>query len=231
MDILLKRRLGDGRVAHVACTDKSDGDLSISTTSPVDLLRRRSALVDMPWSVSRQVHSDRVVHPDPTATNEPPIADATVTALSDRVVAAHSADCVPIGLIHAEGAVAVAHAGWKGLERGVLESTVRALKAHGAGSVEAVVGPHIRVASYEFGIDDLTRLQKRFGVGVAGQTSTGTPGLDLTAAVRHELTRLGVDTVVAVPQCTAVDEARFWSYRARQESGRFALLAWMSNER
>jgi len=225
---LFTQQLVDGRTAVVACSTKADGDLSISTVPADELAHRRAGLVDMVWSVCRQVHSDRVVGADTGV--KPAVADAVVVSDANHVVAVHSADCVPVAFIHDGGAVGAAHAGWKGLERGVLESTVRAIRAHGPGHLQAVVGPHIRASEYEFGAEPLRRLAQRFDQSVVSATHHGTPALDLTSAVAHELDRLGIPIAMTSPDCTAADADRYWSYRSRSEKGRFALLAYMTDE-
>lgn len=229
MQQLLRRELG-GVVAHISHSTRSDGDLSPSTVAPDDLLQRRLAAVPHAWSAVHQVHSDRVIVIDtPTPSNQPrPKADALITSEHGVALAVHSGDCVPVGFVSDAGFVAAAHAGWKGLEAGVLESTVRELAAAGSDAeIAAVVGPHIRADRYEFGAADLDRLALRFGPNVIATTLDGQPALDLTAAIASELDRLNVPVAVWSPDCTARDENSYWSHRARAEPGRIALVAWL----
>ena len=52
------------------------------------------------------------------------------------------ADCLPVLFAARDGsAVAVAHAGWRGLAAGILERTVQALT--GRGTLQAWIGPSI----------------------------------------------------------------------------------------
>lgn len=219
---LLRRSVGASEIV-IGYTTRDDGDLSPATVHPTELEVRRRELLDMPWQALRQVHSDRVVTTR-VASAERPIGDALVTDSPGVALAIHVGDCVPVGFVSADGWVGGAHAGWKGLEAGVLESTVRAM---GSRDVEAVVGPHIRVDQYEFGEADLARLAVRFGDEVIGRTHDGTPALDLTQAISRELERLGVPIVAVSDDCTATDAANYWSYRARQEAGRIAMLCWI----
>jgi YfiH family protein len=179
------------------------------------------------------VHGDRVLRADETTAHADRLpADAMVTDAVGVALAVHSGDCPTVGFVHESGAIGVAHGGWKGLEAGVLESTVRALRRHdrtGARSIHAAVGPHIRAARYEFGAADLDRLARRFGERVISHTEAGRPSLDLTAAIAIELDRLGADVVAWAPECTSVDARHFWSHRARGESGRVALVAWIES--
>jgi YfiH family protein len=178
--------------------------------------------VDLPWTWLRQVHADRVVvvaHPGDAAGEE---ADAAVTRASGAVIAVHTADCGPIALV-GEDAVAVAHAGWKGLEAGVIEATVAELGT----PFRACIGPLIGPECYEFGADDLARLVDRFGPHVEGRTTDGRPALDLGAAICHELARIGAEEIVQLPGCTSCRADLLFSHRARQDVGRQAVLAWI----
>lgn len=230
MQQLIRRTVGEF-IATVAHSTRQDGDLSPSGVAPADLVERRRSAVPLEWQALYQVHSDRVVEiSSARADAGRPFADALVTATPGIALAVHAGDCAPVGFLHGNGAVGAAHAGWKGLEAGVLESTVRKLKQLGkddGAHIEAVVGPHIRSNSYEFGVDDLDRLAARFGTQVVSTTDTGSPALDLTAAIASELDRLEITVAQWSEDCTARDHDEYWSHRARQESGRIALVAWL----
>jgi len=190
------------------------------------LAGRRAALVDRPWTWLRQVHGDRVVVVDTPGAGAGTEADAAVTAVSGAVLAVHTADCAPIALVADGGAVAVAHAGWRGLADGVVAATVTELAGLAEGPVRAVVGPLIGPECYEFGADDLRLVADRLGPEVVGTTTAGTPALDLPTGVRRALERAGVDSIDFVGGCTACGGGAF-SHRARGEQGRQAVLAWI----
>lgn len=234
--MLLERRTARG-TARIAHSTRADGDLSPSTVEGATLAARRQGLVAAPWHATRQVHGRTVVHVDATAetvdpaTETRPEADALVTSDIGRVVVVHAGDCVPIGLVHPSGAVAAVHAGWKGLEAGVIGSAAEALRRlAGDGQIEAAVGPHIQAAQYEFGVADLERLVARFGPKLQSTTLAGQPALDLAAGVRAALDEAAVEVVASVDECTAADQASYWSYRARAESGRIGLFAWITSD-
>ncbi len=56
------------------------------------------------------------------------------------------------------GVIGAAHAGWRGLDAGVIEATWQAMTELGAEDIDFHIGPHIGVECYEFGADDLDRL-------------------------------------------------------------------------
>jgi len=227
----LIQRESQGRTSYLAHSSRLDGDLSPSMVPAKALAARRQRAVAHPWCATYQVHSDRTILVGPgDANHERPVADALVTTQPNLVLAVHAGDCVPVGFLSDTTAVAVAHAGWKGLEAGVLESAVRRMRELDATSdIVAAVGPHIRASHYEFGVKDLNRLIKRFGPSIESQTEHGTPALDLTTAIAIELDRLGVQAEHWSPGCTASDADQYWSHRARQEPGRIALTAWIED--
>jgi len=158
-----------------------------------------------------------VTHPGEHAGAE---ADAAVTTVAGCKLAVRTADCVPI-VLTGHHTVGVVHAGWRGLAAGIVKATIDAMH----GDVErAQIGPHIRVGCYEFGADDLDEVAAALGDQVRGTTTWGAPALDLTAGVRAAL---GDVRVVDDGACTACTDLYF-SWRVRQETARFATIAWIS---
>ena len=146
-------------------------------------------------------------------------ADAAITRIPNAKLAVRTADCVPVVLV-ADDAIAVVHAGWRGLAAGIVQKTVAAL-----GSVErAVIGPHIRAGCYEFGADDLREVAAALGDHVRGTTTWGAPALDLSTAVRSVLGDIPVEDAGACTACSDI----YFSWRARRDTARFATIAWMS---
>ncbi len=175
------------------------------------------------------MHGDRVVLVAAPGSGAGEEADAAVTSVTGAVLAVHTADCAPIALVADGGAVAVAHAGWRGLADGVVAATVARLGAVAAGPVRAVVGPLIGPECYEFGAEDLQLVVDRLGPEVAGATTAGTPALDLPTGVRRALEAAGIEAIDFVGGCTACGEVAF-SHRARGDRGRQAVLAWIEAE-
>jgi len=192
---------------------------------------RRHAIVARPWTWLRQVHGARVVEVDEPGAHAGAEADAAVTEHPDVVLCILTADCAPISFTSPEGVRGVAHAGWKGLADGVVAATVDAMRARGATSVEAVLGPCIHPSCYEFSPKDLDEVARRLGDHVRSTTADGRPALDLPQAVRHEIERSGAVVADTVGGCTACtrDEAggwRWFSHRARGDEARQALVQW-----
>ena len=192
-----------------------------------ELDARRRSIVDVPWTWLRQVHGARVVTVTVPGEGAGEEADAAVTAVPGAALVVHVADCAPVAMVSDDGVIGVAHAGWRGVEAGVVAATAGAMRALGATSIRAVVGPCIGPECYEFGEADLARLEGRWGSAVRGRTSDGRPALDVPAAVRAALEDAGVELVRSDDRCTACDAARLGSHRARQEPHRHGLVAWM----
>lgn len=158
------------------------------------------------------------------------VADGAVTTTPHAALAIRTADCAPVLLSDASaGVIGAAHAGWRGVEAGVLQATVGAMVDLGAAvdSIDVVIGPCISAAAYEFGISDLTRLALRYGPEVVAATGDGSPALDLRALVVAALVEAGVPAAAVDPdpRCTAgatdADGAPlFWSHRARADTAR-----------
>jgi purine-nucleoside/S-methyl-5'-thioadenosine phosphorylase / adenosine deaminase len=156
----------------------------------------------------RQVHGTRVVV-DGQGIEE---ADGQVTTEAGVAAVVLVADCLPVALA-GPGAVAVVHAGWRGLAAGVIEAGIEAT----GGAVAAAIGPGIGPCCYEVG-DDVRAV---FG--------TSEPTLDLKAIARSRLEAAGVREVHDCGICTACDGERFFSHRRdRGVTGRQAGLAWRS---
>jgi hypothetical protein len=150
---------------------------------------------------NRQVHSPTVHRAHPGARGEP--GDGLWTDEPQLPILAMSADCLPIAVVRTEGprAIAVLHAGWRGLAEGVIANGVGRL---GDGAKAAVIGPAIGPCCYEVGPevselfdDDLTVERK----------------LDLWAAAERALRAAGVEHVERVDLCTRDHPQLFFSHR------------------
>jgi polyphenol oxidase len=202
-------------------------------------LRRLARSYQVHGSTVLRIRADaEIAAPDP-ATGQPSIdADGNATSLIGIGAMALAADCLPVAL-GCEGAVAMVHAGWRGLVAGVLEEGMRAVRelgGEGEGEVAAVIGPGAGPCCYEVGPEvHATFASSSAGaspipivVGAArSQTRTGGSPIDLKAIARERLMVAGVSDVWDVGLCTICDE-RFFSYRREgSEAGRQAGIAWL----
>jgi YfiH family protein len=232
---------------HYFCTTRAGG----VGTAPHDTLNLGLRAGDQPEAVAenrrrvlamlpaeplwlRQVHGARVVDADGPLEDEP-AADASVTASRDRPLAIMAADCLPVLIADSGGRVlGAAHAGWRGLAGGVLENTLQALrrKCPEASAWQAWIGPGIGPTAFEVGQDVLDAFAAG-GPDAAElfQPRPGHPGkwlADLPGLAALRLARAGVGTVHRSGLCTVSDREHFFSYRRDGETGRMAMLAWLS---
>jgi hypothetical protein len=193
--------------------------------------RRVRVRLDLPAEPAwlEQVHGTRVADLDAPGEAGRAPADAVVTRRAGRVCAVQVADCLPVLLAARDAsAVAVAHAGWRGLAAGVLEETVAKLGV-AAGGLIAWLGPAISAAHFEVG-SEVREAFLSADPGASGAFALNQRGRwqgDLVALARRRLTALGVTEVSGGTWCTYADPARFFSFRRDGRCGRMAALVWL----
>lgn len=205
-------------------TSCTDGSFALSEAAE-HLAARRTAVAGVPVTWLRQVHGARCVVVERPGDACGVEADAAVTATPGAALSVITADCAPV-LLHGDGVVGAAHAGWRGLAAGVLQETVRQMRALGAEDVTAQLGPCIRGRCYEFGASDLDEAARALGDDVVTTTAWGTPGFDVTVGVRNALAAVDVSDVFDDGLCTACSPVH-WSHRARADRGRQAGFIWL----
>jgi polyphenol oxidase len=157
-------------------------------------------------TLNRQTHSATVRRATAGERGEP--GDGLWTDEPGVPLLALTADCLPIALARANGerpAVAVLHAGWRGLLAGIAASGVDAL----GGGATAAVGPGIGPCCYEVGEEVAEPYRARFGTDVV----TAQGHLDLWTAAERALREAGVEHVERVDLCTACNPELFFSHR------------------
>ncbi|HYF60025.1 MAG TPA: peptidoglycan editing factor PgeF [Burkholderiaceae bacterium] len=193
---------------------------------------RLQAALPAPIRWLEQVHGTAVHDADRPA-HEVPVADAAVCSSGAVVLAVMTADCLPVLLADREGrAVALAHAGWRGLAAGVVEAAVAALRAKAGerASIAAWLGPAIGPRAFEVGdevraafCDGDARAARAFAADpVAGKWRA-----DLCALARLRLADCGVEAVHGGDACTVSEPSRFYSHRRDRRTGRMASLVWL----
>ena len=136
---------GDGWLVRVRCSQISDGDFRCyrGQASPGRggaLERRRQTLMSGRWTWLRQVHGADVVVVTEPGGCAGAVADGAVTAVPEAVLALHTADCAPVVVV-GDGALGMAHAGWRGIVAGVIGGVVdgvRRQRRHVEGAGEFV---------------------------------------------------------------------------------------------
>ena len=146
--------------------------------------------------------------------------DGLVTNVAGITLAVLVADCIPL-LLSSQSVVAAVHVGRRGLINGVAAKSVAIMRELGSDEITATLGPSICGPCYE--VDQATYDQViATHPRAASKTSTGTPSLDLPAALVADLAKLSIQCVVD-SRCTREDEDLF-SYRKSHRTGRQAGL-------
>jgi YfiH family protein len=169
------------------------------------------------FAQGRQVHGADVRRVRALPHGAPSDADGQATALAGVAPVVLVADCLPIALVARE-AVAMLHAGWRGLAGGIVGEGVAALRDLGAGPFRAAIGPGAGPCCYEVGEE------VHAGLGTSGRTA------DLKAVAREQLRAAGAQEVHDVGVCTlcAAPDLFFSHRRDRGVTGRQAGVAWRS---
>jgi YfiH family protein len=185
------------------------------------LLRER---LGVPLAMIRQVHGSGVRR----LTSAPDVGEPLEQVDGQAVSAAELApivlvaDCLPIA-VAGDGAAAILHAGWRGLEAGIVEEGVRAVRELGAtGALAAVIGPGAGACCYGVGEEVHARFTSY------GPRARKGRNLDLKAIAAAQLERSGVGAVRDLGLCTICNEDFFSHRRDHGVTGRQAGIVWLS---
>ena len=187
----------------------------------------------------KQVHGDCVIETESflagsdacaaVPRREQPEADASVARAPGQVSAVLTADCLPALFCDRKGrCVAAAHAGWRGLEAGVLERTVRVMGVD-PGELLVWLGPAIGPQVFEVG-DEVRAAFTARHAQAANAFTPSSPGhwlADLYQLARIRLAGIGVQAVYGGDRCTFSEAETFYSYRRDGVTGRMATLIWL----
>jgi len=173
----------------------------------------------------RQVHGIRVVKADQARNSEQ--ADASFTDQPGTVCAVLTADCLPVLFCGDHGRViAAAHAGWRGLQAGVIERTLSAMRCR---DMSVWLGPAIGPEHFEVGDEVRAAFTADSPKAAEAFTPNGTGKwlADIYRLAKQQLAELGVAQVYGGGLCTVADSSRFYSYRRDgATTGRMASLIW-----
>lgn len=166
--------------------------------------------------------------PGGAASAEPVRADAQVSDVVGVGLAVLVADCTPVLLADPDaGVIAAVHAGRRGMVGGVVAAALGQMRARGAQSISAAIGPSIGPRRYEVPADMRDEVADAEPV-TASVTRVGTPALDVAAGVAEQLAREGVSLRAWSADCTFESQDLF-SYRRDGTTGRFAGVVWLSS--
>jgi YfiH family protein len=173
-----------------------------------------------------QVHGTTVMQATEQTHSTVPDADASTTQTSGLPCVVMTADCLPVLFCDEQGQqVAAAHAGWRGLEAGILEATVATFAK--PQKILAWLGPAIGPSAFEVG----TEVREAFLRHDAQAEHAFHPShrvghylADIYALAKLRLKAAGVDAIYGGNFCTYTQQELFFSYRREGKTGRMAAF-------
>jgi hypothetical protein len=179
------------------------------------------------------VHGTDIVYADAPRPLHEPCARADIIFTDNPNVSLFMrfGDCVPI-LFHdpKKNVIGIAHAGWMGTIRGVVQAAVKGMQSHYGCKPENIIagiGPSIGVDHYEVGADVILQFQEKYtqDADQVLQIRDGSTYLDLWAANAIQLKNAGVEQIQISGICTACNLEDWFSHRAENgKTGRFGAL-------
>jgi YfiH family protein len=215
----------DGVQAFV--TTRAAGAFGMSGDDPVhEVMGRWSALAMEARRFGKRLASAHQVHGNRVVTHgagwegwlRVPAADGHVAPTAGTALVIVVADCVPVFLAHASGAVALLHAGWRGTAARILEAGVDALRRQGVPPRELYLslGPAICGRCYEVSPDVYERL--------TGRAVSRATIVDLRDVLARQARALGISRIHASQWCTRCHNDRFFSHRAGDRGRQVAMI-------
>lgn len=178
-------------------------------------------------ATAKQIHSDQVLvatHPG----NFGP-GDALICQRPEVTVAIRTADCLPVVIVDPRTrAVAVVHAGWRGVAGEIVPKSVTAMMEKFGSrpeDLEIAIGPGIGPCCFEVGPEVAVQFQVFFP---ERDDLTGRTKIDLAETISRQLRRNGVSTgqISASGLCSCCNPELFESYRRdRDKAGRMVTAA------
>jgi polyphenol oxidase len=228
----------DGSAAIIASGMADSGAVGLMSASDVnaredDELRRwltRWAFPDHAH-VRRvnQVHGAAIVD-SASYDGAAPDADGIWTRSPADVLVVRVADCAALWFVdRGRAAMALAHAGWRGVAAGIVERGIDALQRAGAdlADVRIFIGPHLGPCCFEVGPEVATAFADDPGAVrsadalVVERRRSDSSALDLTAAIAHRaaISGVGIDRVASSTACTRCRDDILHSYRRNGAGG------------
>ena len=191
-----------------------------------DLLLKHYNLPSAPVWIN-QTHSKKSVDADSISSIVN--ADASYSRKLGTVCGVLTADCLPVFICNKEGtAIGIAHAGWRGLVDGIIESLIESFDCDTEDLI-VHLGPAISQLSFEVGSEVKSQyLSKNKNFENCFTNLNNKYYLDLYEAARVVLKSFGVSLISGGDRCTYKESGQYFSYRRDGESsGRMAHLIWM----
>lgn len=184
--------------------------------------------VGLPLKYLNQIHGTEVVQA--AAGGDVLVdADASIDRSGTVACAVMTADCLPVLFCDRAGTVvAAAHAGWRGLQGGILQNTVAAMGVPPE-EILAYFGPAIGADAFEVGQDVYDAFCREMPLAEAAFEPIGDDKYlaDIYMLARLILRREGVTQIYGGEHCTVLERDLFFSYRRDGQTGRMVSAIWL----
>ena len=179
-----------------------------------------------------QTHTTTVINWDNENSYQIFEADASITTKTNAVCVVMTADCLPILLTNKSGSfVAAIHAGWRGLNNGIIQNTIQKLNNINTNEILAFIGPAINQECFEVGAE----VYQEFTTSNSqnSQFFTASKNANKFMANLRKIAELILINCNIKPEnisnsniCTKCNHKWFFSYRENNKTGRFATIIW-----
>jgi YfiH family protein len=206
------------------------GDLPSNVTENLNRLLSVTGFSQSQLVQVRQIHSANVIYSqDPEDASRE--GDAITTNRRGLLLLMRFADCVPVLFFDPSNqAIAIAHAGWMGTLKGVVNEVIRSMKERYGSSPEQIkvgIGPSIGPDHYQIGSDVIELTKNAFPDDyerILNQESNGVK-LDLWKANQIHLREMGIEQIEISGICTCCETENWFSHRGENgKTGRFAAV-------
>lgn len=180
-----------------------------------------------------QTHSTAVIDWDAESQYQIHNADASISRTKQAVCVVMTADCLPILLTNIRSEfVAAIHAGWRGLNDGIIQQTLAKLAQFSRDEMLAFIGPAIDQECFEIGgevREHFTTQDPATAQFFIPSKNSGKFMADLRGIAEHKLIQAGLkpNNISNSKICTRCHTDWFYSYRANPKTGRIASLIWI----
>lgn len=180
-----------------------------------------------PVIILEQIHSHICIDVDESKQRT---GDAMITKTPLKTLLIQTADCLPILVSHRhKPQIANIHAGWRGLDLGVIENTFAKLPDSPDDYI-AWIGPAICKNCYEVGLAFKEQILKRHPELHLHFHHLNDWHFDLAGAAHTLLNKIGVFEITQADTCT-FENINLFSYRRQKEhASRLATMIWLETE-
>lgn len=209
-------------------SEKKDGPMKDSPANRLAFFQKNGL-------EGRVVVSAGLVHGNTVAviekTDENPVipgCDALITNDRGRLLTITVADCLPIYFYDEDKqAIALAHAGWRGLASDIIGAVIQAFKTNydsRPGGIQAFIGPHIKDCHFEVQADVASHFKSAAPVSRGGKTY-----LNLAEIAKTRLLAAGLenDHIAVSEECTYCLENKYYSFRRDKPQKLETMIAYL----